>query len=269
MKERRVTQGPRLVYQRRQERIQTRSGFQPSGWLKSHRRITILVVLIVAIILIWWRTFHISSIIVTGNQFLSTGTIKASVKVELDRHLSWQNLTMVDTDGLAAGLRGDQSLIDDIQIKRQWPNGLNIRIVERTPVLLWQTGDTTYWVDVDGIVVNQAAGTLTKLPLIVDRSNLPVKAGDRVVGTRFVAFIRDLVDQMPKQGLSIAGFAVPDTTTEVYVTTVKGFIVKFDTTRPSSEGLVALTQVMGQLTKDKKTPAEYIDLRVSGKAYYK
>ena len=60
-----------------------------------------------------------------------------------------------------------------------------------------------------------------------------------------------------------------ESTLDLYAKTDKGYVVIFDTSRPVGEGIGDLKVVLASLAAQKRTPAEYIDLRVSGKAYYK
>ena len=108
------------------------------------------------------------------------------------------------------------------------------------------------------------------LPVVEESTNLPVKIGDRVVPASFIGFCSGLIETLPKKsGLQITGMRVPDTTSELYVVTNRGYYLKFDTTRSSSEQVGDLKIVLDTLARQKKTPAEYIDLRIAGKAYYK
>ena len=102
---------------------------------------------------------------------------------------------------------------------------------------------------------------------VIDTANIPVKPGDRVAPGRFVRFTQDIADGLPSQtGLRIENFQVPESTSEVYVKTDKGYLIKFDTTRSALEQLKDLALVIKNL--NGKVPAQYIDLRVAGRAYY-
>lgn len=102
---------------------------------------------------------------------------------------------------------------------------------------------------------------------VIDTANIPVKPGDRVAPSRFVRFVEDLSGQFnAKTGLAIDNFQVPESTSEVYAKTNKGYLIKLDTTRPAADQLADLALVLKNL--NGKIPSQYIDLRVAGRAYY-
>jgi hypothetical protein len=90
-----------------------------------------------------------------------------------------------------------------------------------------------------------------------------------VTTSRFVAFVGELVPALAANGIGATSLDVKETTLDLSVTTNKGYRLIFDTGRTVAEEMADLKAVLGLLATQKKTPAEYIDLRVSGKAYYK
>jgi cell division septal protein FtsQ len=104
------------------------------------------------------------------------------------------------------------------------------------------------------------------LPVVVDGSNLPVQKGQQVVTANFVTFCNDLLANLPSTGLSATGLRVQDTTFDLYVKTNKGYQLIFDTTRPAADEIADLKTVLHTLAG--KAPTQYIDMRISGKAYY-
>jgi cell division septal protein FtsQ len=145
-----------------------------------------------------------------------------------------------------------------------------LEMTERQPLLAWKSGVQVFALDVEGVAVSYQSDVGLKLPVVEDSTNLPVKIGDRVVPARFVSFATGVIATMPKKtGLQITGLRIPDTTSELYVVTSRKFFIKFDTTREVDEQVGDLKAVLDTLSKQNKTPAEYIDLRIAGKAYYK
>ncbi len=219
----------------------------------------------------WSQLFSIRRIVIKGNKSIETAQLESATRSELQKSLWSGNITTVDTDQLAKQLQEHLLLIKSVEVGRLWPNGLELRVTERIPSLIWKSANKSYQLDIDGTVIAEVAGEGSKLPVVLDGTNLPVKVGERVVGARFVEFCTGLVQAMVGQtGLGITGMRIPDTTTEVYVTTSKGYVVKFDTTRSVQDALASLNRVLAELARLKKPPpSEYIDLRIAGKAYYK
>lgn len=263
MPARQVTRPPRPVYGRP-------AGRSPEvridrDRLKRYLKLTLWL----AALLIFWSLFGIKTITVSGNKQLGTGEVIKTAEASMS-HRPWgRNLLTLDETGLSKDLLASNYRYKSVNFGRHWPNKLEIKVSERQPSLNWQTGGQTYTLDIDGSLIGPAEAGST-LPTVVDSANLPVKAGDKVVPAKFVKFCTDIVDQMPKRaGIGVTGLRVPDTTSEVYVSTNKGYLIKFDTTREASGQISDLVNVLATLSRIKKTPAEYIDLRVENRAYYR
>jgi cell division septal protein FtsQ len=134
----------------------------------------------------------------------------------------------------------------------------------------WNSGGVTYALDAGGKIIGLLSEVGSNVPVVTDSTNLPVKVGDTVAPARFVTFSTTLATNLPKEtGIAISSLRVTDTTSELYVVTNKGYQLKLDTTRGVEEQLADLKQVLATLSTQKKTPAEYIDLRIANKAYWK
>ncbi len=84
-------------------------------------------------------------------------------------------------------------IVKDVQIERDWPNGVKITLTERTAWGLWQLGAAQYVIDDDGVVIDLAAPAGAPLIVQRDASIAALAAGDRVdagamaVATQLVA----------------------------------------------------------------------------------
>lgn len=266
MQPRRVIKTSRPVY-RREASPRLRRSWQPP---RLNWRLWGVGLGLVVIIVSWWRSFTIHQITIRGNRTLSQAAITGFVRADLKAHPWWGNLTTISTSGLAGDLVADHYQLRQVSVTRSWPHGLKLVVSERTPSLIWKTGDQAYLLDIDGTIISPINPATTKLPVVVDSTNLPIKVGEKAVSQHFVEFCVGLVGSLSHaSGISVTGLTVIDTTTEVTVTTNKGYVVKFDTTRSVEEGLEQLRRVQSTLTSQNRTPTSYIDLRIAGKAYYK
>lgn len=263
----------------RQVRSAGRPSFaRPQAPAKRQRgpRITINVRAVVAVIILmigvgwWWQFFRVSKVTVTGNWHYAPQLVQAAALSELGTHWWGHNLTTIDTRALRRELLGSQTQLSDVAITRQWPGELKLSVTERQPNLIWQTGGQTYLLDNQGVIILPLKNSNLKLVTVEDTTNLPAKAGDRVVPASFVSFCLALINLMPKQtGLSITKLQVPETTSEVYAVTNAGYSVKFDTSRSVSGEVGDLVRVLAQLKSQNQKPSQYIDLRIENRAYYK
>jgi cell division protein FtsQ len=84
-------------------------------------------------------------------------------------------------------------MVKDVNVSRDWPNGVTITITERAPWGVWQLGGVRYVVDEEGVVLDAEAPGGAPLVTQTDATVPPLRAGDRVptgamqVATQLVA----------------------------------------------------------------------------------
>ncbi len=237
--------------------------------IKLNLRATLSLVALLVAGIWWWRTFSVQAISVAGTKFYPASTITKSVQGQLHSHWWWRNLVLVDTSKLQKAVLLEQPQLANLAISRHWPHQLRLRVSERKPNLKWQTGGQIYLLSQEGIIVAPAQGVEIALPTVEDTTNLPVRLGDQAVSAHFVDFCLEAIRLLPGQGVQVSKLKIPVTTTEVDIYTAKGFYIKFDTTRSASGEVGDLGKVLNLLKSQNKQPAEYIDLRIDGAAYYK
>ena len=82
-----------------------------------------------------------------------------------------QNIFLLDAGGLTTQIEAIP-IVDSVTVSKQLPNLVVISVVERTPVLLWQTQQGTFSVDNNGVVIAPANDTsgVDRLMTVVDVS---------------------------------------------------------------------------------------------------
>lgn len=215
------------------------------------------------------RYFNIVSIEVKGTSSLTPAQVEKHIDSSFDRHITWRNLLTLNQGAFERDLLKREPKLKSVQAKPKWPKKLLVEVVEKHPSVVWRSGNQNWLLDLDGTVISEAGDT-TGLPVVTDSKNLPVSVGKAAVPARFVEFTSSIASQMQIQtGLKMTELIVPDTTTELYVKSDRGYVIKFDTTRPAGDQLTKLKTVLAELQKLGRTPAEYIDLRIESKAYFK
>lgn len=211
----------------------------------------------------------VKTITVKGQRALETEHVTKLAQESLNKQWFGGSLPFVNTGAVKDALLDGDAAIKTAKVSRRLPGTVQIEITERAPSLNWKSGAERYVIDSDGTAIGPTPPAYEGLPMVQDNSALPVKAGERVVPTSFVSFTTDIIAQLKGAGIGVKAMAVPQTTTELYVTTDKKYVLKFDTTRPAADQFGDLQKVLAQLNTLKKTPQEYIDLRVENKAYYR
>lgn len=109
------------------------------------------------------------------------------------------------------------------------------------------------------------------LPLVNDQSGLSVRINHQALPSSDVSFISTVAGELAARKVSVTGMTLPVGTSELDVRLAnQPYIVKFNLesgTARQQAGTFLATQA--KLASQHVTPAEYIDVRVDGRAYYK
>jgi hypothetical protein len=149
-----------------------------------------------------------------------------------------------------------------------------VYIQPASPRLVLLGKDGMFVLDADGRALMPAAQVLgldkLEIPVVNDQSDLSVEAGRIVLPRSTVAFIDEVVGQHKAKGLKITSMTLPPGTNELHVRPDGvGYIVKYNIHGNAREEAGAFLAVKARLEAEKKTPREYIDVRVENRAYYK
>jgi POTRA domain-containing FtsQ-type protein len=147
----------------RSRRQKARSG---SFWRRMVTTIALFVVGIVGVSFALSSTnFQIHQIDIVGTQ--NTGLVNDIQHMGIQG----QNIFLLDAGDLTARIKA-LPMVDSVTISKQLPNLVIIIVVERTPVLLWQTQQGTFSVDNKGVVIAPASDTtgIDNLMTVVDVS---------------------------------------------------------------------------------------------------
>ncbi|HTK39593.1 MAG TPA: hypothetical protein VL362_01880 [Patescibacteria group bacterium] len=159
------------------------------------------------------------------------------------------------------------------QISAVHPAGLGkaeLVIKMREPVVAWTIDGNKQYVDRDGFIFTKNHYTEPKVT-VVDESGLSTGSNIKtIVSSRFLEFIGRGVGFASKEGLSISRVIIPaDTTRQVQfsLNTKARTRLKLSIDRPVGEQIEDAVRANTYLTKKGIAP-RYIDVRISGRAYY-
>lgn len=185
------------------------------------------------------------------------------------------NKLTVDTNGLASQLRKQFPELADASVTL--PLVGNRPLVYVTPVavsvLLQSNHSGTFLVDARGVAIKAAAGTQPKdVPLVIDQTDTTIKAGGVAIPSDQVQFISNVYEELQLKGVPTAKLILAPAAYEidVYPSGV-GYYVKFNMhdSDQALEQVGAFLAVRKHLSTQGITPSSYIDVRLSGRAYYK
>jgi hypothetical protein len=143
-------------------------------------------------------------------------------------------------------------------------------VTMRAPIAGWNVNGSQQYVDISGV---SFAKNYFKTPAvqITDNTSIRVEAGQAVASNRFLGFVGLVVGLAKSQGgYVVTEVIIPAQTTREVQLKLKdiAFPVKFSVDRGAGEQVEDMKRSLGWLTAHGITP-EYLDVRVSGKAFYK
>lgn len=142
-------------------------------------------------------------------------------------------------------------------------------ITIRKPVAGWTLNNKQYFVDDKGVAFEQNYYGAPSVQ-IVDDSGISLQQGTAVASNRFLGFVGRVVSLSKSNGYIVTQAILPSNTTrqlEVYLEGVAS-IIRLSIDRPAGEQVEDMARAVRYLASQGQSP-EYIDVRVSGKVFYK
>ncbi len=151
--------------------------------------------------------------------------------------------------------------VKSARVRLRLPARVVITIEERTPELVWQTGDARWWIDAEGIVVPPRADLPDALT-IIDTDAQPVSPGQQIDPSILAAArsLRRLLPELPVMHYSRA--------TGISFTTREGWPVYLGDGQDMDAKLSILVALRKDLLARGVSP-EFIDVRFVERPFYK
>jgi hypothetical protein len=150
-----------------------------------------------------------------------------------------------------------------------------VYITPAQPRLVLIAADGAFLVSDSGKAVlsapTPAALNQPKLPTVTDQSGLQAHVNSQVLPSRSVRFIQTVVAELAAKQVAVSGLDLPAGSSELDAH-LSGlpYLVKFNLQSDDARGESGTyLATAAQLHRQSVTPAQYIDVRVTGRAYYK
>jgi cell division septal protein FtsQ len=207
--------------------------------------------------------FQVTKVRVQGASLLSQADVEQAAAV-IGANVFW-----VDHAAAEARLQS-LPLVVRAEVTPVLPDSVNVRIVERQPAAFWVSGDRTYVVDKDGVVLrpladDEAVFADQPLPTVAEADGQALNPGDASALTTWarLAALLPRAGVTPRAAQWSADFGLE-------VQTQEGWRARF--TSAGGENLErqvdSLRAIRDYLAKNK-TPAEVIDVRFGDRPYYR
>jgi hypothetical protein len=139
----------------------------------------------------------------------------------------------------------------------------------REPLASWLIGSNQYYVDKTGVsyTVNYFEEPAVR---IVDQSGVPQSSGSTVASSRFLQFIGRTVDTATSRGLTIERAVIPSGATRQVELFASGhsYPIRMSLDRSVGEQVEDIERALKYFDEKGQSP-QYVDVRVSGKVFYR
>jgi len=218
--------------------------------------------------------FQVRSVRVQGNVLLSRAEVE-NVAAVIGANVFW-----VDRGQVGARVRA-LPLVQQVEVGATLPDTVEISIVERQPAAFWVSGDQSFLVDGEGVILKPVdaetqqaracAGQpcdprLAPLPTVAQLDGQPLTPGDRVDAGALATSAR-LAALLPTVGVQPLGF---EWSREIglEVPTRDGWRARFDDVGNVEQQVASLRAVRDELARTRAA-AELIDVRFRDRPYFR
>jgi hypothetical protein len=191
--------------------------------------------------------------------------------------LANRNKLTVDVNGIRAAMRREFPELSDVSVTlpiighrpvvyiQPSEPALALTTVNGDTYLLNSSGEALIHVQSQAILSNLHVATVT------DQSGLQVSVGRTVIPSTTVQFIQTVMSQLAAQHLQVGKVVLPSSGSELDVYPDGGqYFGKFNLQQADAlQQVGTFIAVVKQLSSQGKTPGQYVDVRLDGRAYYK
>lgn len=252
--------------------LRSRSGAKRSGSVfKKVLKYSPYIVIgtIILYILFFSSLFQISRVDVQGPNATLSQTLDKEVNNYLSSRLLARNWVFLNSTDLKTFLQKTFTGQETITVDKKFPNRLTVTTDEQKPALIWKTGTQSYVLSTGGRAITEQNNQTLELPTVHDQSNLPISVGSKVTGRDFANFVTSIHSFLKENAIDYDKIFVSETTSELNVQTKQGYTIKFSTLADPGSQTRALKAALELIQQQNKKASSYIDLRVSGRAFYK
>lgn len=193
-------------------------------------------------------------------------------------HLPLKQAWLLDKPALISDFKRSHPEVSSIELSLNQPfsTKINAKLGFRKPIFIWKGVGETYFIDKEGVLFTKNMFTKLSpdsLPVIEDQGGVAPDPGQTVLTDTIVSDIAKIYDLVPKiypQQNKVNQIILPPAAREIRAK-LDGlpYYVKFSTERSIDEQTGELGQIVNYLKSTNVAPAEYIDVRVPSKSFYK
>lgn len=193
-----------------------------------------------------------------------------SIQSYLSRHPAERLRFLLDVHALGAYLQSVTPEVESVAIGESSGFGKSTMILTmRRPIAGWRINDVQQYVDAKGVAYTRNYFATPGVQ-IVDNSGVQVVAGQAITSNRFLGFVGRVVGLAREQGYITRQVIIPSGSSRQVDLRLDGisYPVKFSVDRAAGEQVEDMIRAHKWLSS-RGMSVEYLDVRVSGKAFYR
>lgn len=214
----------------------------------------------------------VPNVIVSDTSFHLASAYRDAAAANL-KQLKNRNKITFNEKSLVASLQKQFPEIDSVQVELPFfSEQPTVRIAVGKPAFVLQNTAGSFVINTSGTAVTKAAKitNASKLTKIQDQSGFNVREGTHVLSANNVTFIQNLIAQCRLARVTISRLTLPPQPQEIYLNEAgQPYYVKFylggDVLTQAGQFLAARKN----FTDSGQLPAQYLDVRIPGKIFYK
>lgn len=150
-----------------------------------------------------------------------------------------------------------------------------IRIVPGAPGLELVTGNGAFYVNADGVVLARTndlkKNQLEQIAVIHDESGIQAEPGKTILPAGQINFLQKIAAQLKAEQIAVASITLPKTAANQADVRVdgQGYFIKFSLDTDPRQAVGTYLAAKAKLDAEGTGPAEYIDVRVPEKVFYR
>ncbi len=213
----------------------------------------------------------------TGNSFLHDQAVYEAAASKLMADSVWnKNKITVNTAGVSQGMLQEFPELSSVSVTLPLLSKRPIVYIQTAqPALILAAQNGSFIVDTTGKALLPAdklpSDSNLSLPVVTDQSGLRVQVNHQALTSGNVSFIQTVIAQLASRHFTVESMMLPVGTSELDVKVAgQPYSIKFNLesgTARQQAGTFLATE--SKLKSQNITPAQYIDVRVDGRAYYK
>jgi hypothetical protein len=221
--------------------------------------------------------FNIKNINIDGQGRVSQEDIKKIVDLELSKNylliLSAKNIFVFNSE-LVSSTLNEKYALETLLVNKKFPNRLDIYYDEKNYAIIWQEGDSYYYVSAAGDIITEANLLEIKkrdYPIIENKSNKIVINKKLFLSESDIAYVLALFKEFKQysEDFQVEKFLVNDDINTIIVKILEGPEIFFNPELSIEKQLTKLITIKNEKLGDKFKEKKEINLRIGDSVFIK